>query len=73
MELDVENPKLRFSDISQEAEYNDEWLFKSLKRYKFSNMYEMEYGLSTADWFCDGTSQCESMKLTMYLHVEEKC
>jgi len=50
---------LSLSDLSKETQVNDDWLFSSLKRYKYSNMYESEKSLSAATWFTENNSSCE--------------
>ena len=49
--INVKEDFLTFADISQEADYYDDWLFNSAKRYKHVNMYDTDKSISAAQWF----------------------
>lgn len=50
---------LTFSEVSHEADYYDEWLFGSTRRYKHVSMYDTEKSITAADWFGE-EKQCEA-------------
>lgn len=49
---------LTFDEVSHEADYHDDWLFHSTKRYEHINMYETEKAIQASQWY-GTTSQCK--------------
>ncbi|XP_067931918.1 WD repeat-containing protein 73-like [Watersipora subatra] len=52
--INLKNDPLTFSEVSQEADYYDIWLFTSARRYKHISMYETDKSASALAWHSDG-------------------